>query len=73
MFILKEEAETEEYEQSATSSERSSASSMYSRIVYMDWINEEEEIEFDIVNIDPELLRMPDFFTYVAVQIFLNH
>lgn len=63
MFILKEEVETEENERISVLHDRISTSSDYSNIVYMDWINEEEEIEFDIINIDPELLKMPDFFT----------
>lgn len=46
-----------------------SVANINSHYGYMDWVNEEEEVEFDIVNIDPELLRMPDFFSYVPVQI----
>lgn len=63
LFILKEEVETEENDLVAVLDDRSSESSMHSRILYMDWIDDEEEIEFDIINIDPELLRMPNFFS----------
>lgn len=75
LFILKEEVEEEEREeQLVVLNERSSASSVYSHKVYLDWVNEDEEIEFDIINIDPELLRMPfeDFYQYVAVIFFIR-